>query len=88
MTKPVLDIIGTISKTDPRVTKTAIECGATLASIDKLGDPQMYYRWKTIKCNDDTTHEALQYLSYCALWQGSSINIDGPGETKFLQIVD
>lgn len=33
---------------------------------------QLYFRYKTIKINDGTTREVLQYLSSFKVWMGSS----------------
>ena len=48
--------------------------------------PQMYYKLETVPLNDGTSWTHWAYLSYCDLWQGSSIKIGSLEEGNLREI--
>ena len=54
---------------------------ANMCKVEKKGFISMFYKIETIKFNDSTTRDVLQYLSSCGGgWMNSDYNINGEAE--------
>jgi hypothetical protein len=48
--------------------------------------PQMYYKKETTQLNNGKSFTCWVYLSYCDLWQGSTMQIGSTDEAKLIPI--
>lgn len=75
-----IETVGTIQKTEK------IPNGATLASIDRNGNVQGFYKIENIKYNDRTNKDNLMYFSFLSnTWVHSCNEIK---DMTFKQIVE